>query len=313
MKQVGKIALMLLLPVTVLMSGCIKEDLDDCRNVSFSFRYLADGDKNVLPQYINKINLYVFNEENRLVDTQYYNQDALKSDDTDPTFRLPEGTYTVVALGNVYERTAISGLETYGWETTIFHHPGWKTDEVISGHDHNYLGRKTIHVPGGNVYLHEVVDLYSSHINVSVEVQGLKIPTDTRANVTYELSFENANAETNFKNEIVAGKRGTCYPEFTLDAASRIYRTDPDFALFRMDRGGVLTDDCCRHMLVLRDAVTDEILTTVDIRGFLEKNKDKVDVTKQEALLPIFIKFTPVEVTVELPEWYIKDVTPGWQ
>ena len=53
MKLLKKHILLSLVPV--LTTGCIKEDMDDCENVAICFRYKADGDKDVLRQYMDKI------------------------------------------------------------------------------------------------------------------------------------------------------------------------------------------------------------------------------------------------------------------
>lgn len=100
MKQLKKLILLSLVPV--LTTGCIKEDMDDCENVAICFRYKADGDKDVLRQYMDKIDLYVFDANNRLVDQRTYNQDALNPAQEAPSFKLPQGTYSVVAVGNAY-------------------------------------------------------------------------------------------------------------------------------------------------------------------------------------------------------------------
>ena len=52
--------IMFILLVSVLTSSCIKDDFDDCDNVTIYFQYLADGDKDVLYQYMSKVDLYVF-------------------------------------------------------------------------------------------------------------------------------------------------------------------------------------------------------------------------------------------------------------
>ena len=39
--------ILMALVATVLTTGCIKDDLDDCDNVTIYFQYLADGDKDV--------------------------------------------------------------------------------------------------------------------------------------------------------------------------------------------------------------------------------------------------------------------------
>ena len=61
----------------VLATGCIKEDFDDCDNVTIYFQYLADGDKDVLYQYMDKVDLYVFDEGGHILGVGTYNQDEL--------------------------------------------------------------------------------------------------------------------------------------------------------------------------------------------------------------------------------------------
>lgn len=48
--------------VPALFTGCIKEDMDDCMNVAVCFQYNADGQDNVLQNYIHDINLYAFTQ-----------------------------------------------------------------------------------------------------------------------------------------------------------------------------------------------------------------------------------------------------------
>ena len=105
MKHIGKI--LCSLAVVVLAAGCIKEDLDDCWNVSLYFQYLADGDKDVLSQYVEKVDLYVYNEADELVAKESYNQDELINFQATPHFRLEPGRYRVVVVGNAHDRTAV--------------------------------------------------------------------------------------------------------------------------------------------------------------------------------------------------------------
>ena len=105
MKQMYRLMLGLL--VTVLMGSCIKEDYDDCDNVSITFEYLADGDRNVLSQFIDKIDLYVFEAGGPLVDVYQYSSNEIGGE---IEFKLPAGTYEVVAVGNAFERTAVTDV-----------------------------------------------------------------------------------------------------------------------------------------------------------------------------------------------------------
>ena len=298
-----------LLLVPVLMTGCIKEDMDDCNNVSISFRYYADGDADVLRQYVDKIDLHVFNARNQLVSMITYSQDDLAKDGQTPQFRLSPGTYRMVAVGNAHERTRVEGA---GGNADLDHlfiqHPNLGTPEAIDGHDHNYMGQQEITVSEGNRHLHETVRLYSSHINVSVEIHGLSADM---AKGPYTLRFDETNAQTTFNNEINPGQTGTCHPALQYDGSTDTYRTDDDLALFRMDSHGQLDADLCRHMLRLTDA-DGNLLAERAVYDYLLENSGTIDVTRQEAELPISINFTPLGVTIEVPSWYVEDIDPDW-
>ena len=182
MKQLKKLILLSLVPV--LTTGCIKEDMDDCENVAICFRYKADGDKDVLRQYMDKIDLYVFDANNRLVDQRTYNQDALNPAQEAPSFKLPQGTYSVVAVGNAYGKTQVKDINSTDLSQIYIQHPNWGTASAVDGHDHNYMGSKQITVPGSNKFLRDTLDLFSSHINVDIEIHGLPAPGEaTRAGI----------------------------------------------------------------------------------------------------------------------------------
>ena len=106
-------------------------------------------------------------------------------------------------------------------------------------------------------------------------------------------------------------KKGTCYPELVYDSQTGVYHTN-DLTLFRMDHNDVLSPVCCTHLLRLEDA-DGNTLVTGSIYNYLQQHLKSIDVTKQEAYLPISIVFTPVGVTIKVPSWYVEDVTPDWQ
>lgn len=303
-----------LLLVAFLIAGCIREDMDDCKNVAVFFRYDADGQVDVLKQYIDKIDLYIFDESHRLVRIIAFDQDDFaEGTDIAPQFRLSAGKYTLVAVGNAYDRTTVEGLNTADFSRMFIQHPQWGNEGLISGHDHNYMGQREIVVPSNNEYLYETVRLYSSHIDVDVEIHGF--PTaevdGQRGVLPCTLSFEDSNAQTDFNNEINAGQTCCVVPDLHYDATTDTWHTR-DFTLFRMDRQGTLDAGLCCHRLRLEDAEGNP-LAEFDMAGYLEQHRDVIDVTRQEARLPISIVFTPLGVTIKIPAWYIEDITPGWQ
>ena len=323
MKHWKNIVLPLLL-VPVLVTGCIKDDFDDCDNVTIYFQYLADGDEDVLYRYMDKVDLYVFDENGHILGSGTYNQEQLSSFAAVPSFKLTPGRrYQVVAVGNAYDATQVVNLDATSFDDIFIQHPNWGTGEAVTEHDHNYMGQQVFQMPEGEfVVYRDTVTLYSSHIDVDIRVTGLPAPAEaasmlgvqTRAegDLPIRLRIENSNAQTSFNNEINQGETGTIYPELSYDEETGAYRTADDFCLFRMDCDGELDANCCDHTLVLETADGQELVRG-SIYDYLRRNEDVIDVTKQEALLPIEINFTPTQVEIKLPQWYVEDITPGWQ
>lgn len=317
MKYLQLIILSLL--VSVLTSSCIKDDFDDCDNVTIYFQYRADGDKDVLYQYMSKVDLYVFDSNGHILGVGSYNQDELTKFEAVPSFKLRPGQrYKVVAVGNPYDHTEVVNYATETDFANIYlQDPAWSDPNVpVTNHDYNYLGEKEFVMPDQEgVMYRDTVTLYSSHVKVDVEIHGLPAPDASRqdAGIPYQLSFENSNAQTSFENEVNLSEKGTIYPELIYDNENQCYRTQ-NLALFRMDDStGELSSDYCEHTLVLTDKSTGRELARGSLYNYLMRNADVIDVTKQEAFLPISLEFKNLDVTIKVPDWYIQDVTPGWE
>lgn len=296
MKHIGKI--LCSLAVVVLAAGCIKEDLDDCWNVSLYFQYLADGDKDVLSQYVDKVDLYVYNEQDELVESVSYHQDELINFQATPHFRLEPGRYRVVTVGNAHDQTVVVNEASGDYDNIYIQHPNWETGDVVTGHDHNYMGDCYFEI-GADKLVRDTITMESAHIDVVVEIKGAAV--GSKADVGYTLTFENSNAQTSFENEVNPEAQGTCCPPLVYDEETGLLRTD-NLALFRMDSEG-----CCEHVMKLTDA-EGKVLATVDIDKYIEENE--VDIEAQEALLRIGIEFTQVGVVIRIPDWEIVDTTP---
>lgn len=211
MKQIRYIIMALV--AAVLTTGCVKEDLDECDNVTIYFQYLADGDKDVLYQYMSKVDLYVFDENGHILGVGSYNQDELKNFEVVPSFKLRLGQrYKVVAVGNAYDHTEVVNYATETNFANIYlQDPAWSDPDIpVTNHDYNYLGEKEFVMPQQEgVMYRDTVTLYSAHIKVDVEIHGLPAPDVTRqdAGIPYELSFENSNAQTSLKMKLIWNKR----------------------------------------------------------------------------------------------------------
>ena len=308
-----KIILMTLL-VFVLPSSCVKEDLDDCNNVTIYFQYLADGDTDVLYQYMSKVDLYVFDESGHIMGVGHYTQDELTNFAAVPSFQLQPGKrYKVVAVGNAYDHTQVVNLNATSFSDIYIQSPFWNDDSSpVTNHDDNYLGQKEFVMPEQEgVMYRDTVTLYSAHIDTEIEIHGLPAPEAGSA-IPYELSLENSNAQTSFENEINTGEKGTIYPELIYDAERQCSRTD-DFALFRLDHNQSVDETTCAHVLVLKEKESGRELLRGNLLKYLNIHQNDINVTKQEALLPLSIVFDQLDVEIKLPDWYIEDLNPGWE
>lgn len=312
MKRLNHIVWILML-VPVLVTSCIKDNLEDCHNVTIHFQYLADGDENVLYQYMDKVDLYVFDEGGHILGAGTYNQDQLKNFSAVPSFKLTPGKrYKVVAVGNAYNHTQVVNLtSSTSFDNIFLQDPNWGISDPVSSHDDNYIGQKEFVMPEGNLIMyHDTVTLYSSHVDVDIEIVGWPAPS-VRNEMPLNVRLENSNAQISFNNEINLDEKGTCYPDLFYDSETGFYHTS-DLALFRMDHNGKLHPDYCEHELVLCTSDGKELVRE-NIFNYLNRYREYIDVTKQEAYLPIRIEFLETGIAIKLPEWYVEDVIPDWQ
>lgn len=304
---------LLFLAVVVLAAGCIKDDFDDCNNVTIDFIYKADGNTDVLGRYMTKIDLYVFDESGNFCELRSYGEDELKQGAY--SFRLAPGRYDVVAVGNPFDKTEVVNHNTArDFDNIFIQHPGFAAQSgSVSGHDDNYLGQKSIEIPSYKINTHETVELFSAHIDVDIEIKGFPAPGQG-GEMPFTLSIDQSNARTSFNNKIVGDAKGICHPVITYDAESGIYHSK-DLRLFRMDSNGKLEPAYCQHRLVLTETASGKELLRSSLYDYLKEHEDDIDVTRQEAYLPISIVYKGIglEAEINIPDWAIVGGEPEWK
>lgn len=297
--------------VPALFSGCVKEDMDDCMNVAVCFQYNADGQDNVLQNYIHDIDLYAFTPNGSIHSCIPVGREYLTNDKRFKEIQLPAGTYSLVAVANAYDKTEV---ETGGnsLAQTFIQHPQWQQTAALPGQDHNYLGHSDLQIPDYHTLQEITIQLFSAHIDAYVEVHGLQPPVRSGEATApaYRISITQANAQTNLLNQVRPGQWTTVAQDLHFDSATQTYQTT-DLTLFRMDSEGSVDESLCRHHIQLEDG-NGKVLASFPLSDYLKENAKYIDVTKQEAFLPISIKFTPVSVTIKVPSWYIEDLDPEW-
>ena len=295
-----KFLYLLLLAPVVLLASCIKEDYSDCERCTLTFSYTGDVTWDIFPEQITRVSLYVFNSEDRLVQTKLIEQNELKAFQG-TKLNLEPGDYRIIGIGNSFNKTEVTNLSSTSMSEIQFHHP--KADEggKVEGNDSLYLGQKMITIPSDYWY-EDDVPFRSSHLKVSYTVKDYVNPvaaeSSTRADGFLELRVKNLLPQTDFTNK-ANGQKMTYDPVLTLKPEKGEH-----YGYFNIMRHA--KDSDVEFELV--DKATGEVVHTLLLADFLNQFP-QIDVSKQEVLIPIIIEFG-MGVTVTVPDWLIEDRDP---
>ena len=294
--------------------SCIREDLfsecicggdGDTENGSqfLYFSYKGDGASEILAEKIKKVDLYVFDHEEKLVVSSEISSDQLEKDHG-TELQLGKGEYTVVALANKGERTQVSDLNTGNLDMIHFAHPGFfQNDETkLTGNDPNYLGRIQLSVEDETADIKDTISFVSSHIKIYIEIAGYETKTTPgKQGEQLKVVMDNMPCQVFFDNRIGPQQRNY-YPEIEKQENKDLYVGQ--LCTFRMTENHPV-------QIVLYAGESAEPFYTLDIEDFLKDNPE-IDLTKQEAELPLRIEFNGKDVGVGVPEpdWDIEEVFP---
>ena len=290
------------------LSSCIRADLSECQGHQpeeedkqiIYFRYTGDGTNDLLADKIKFADLYVFDENEQLVQTKEIGTKELAAEHG-TTLQLPAGSYQLVCLANAGERTQTSDLHTGNIATMYFAHPAYFTnqEEALTGNDPIYHGDLTLNVEEGTEQHN--LDFHSSHLRVYMEIIGYDtfIAKEDDTN-TLSVQLENAPCRVFFDNRVCPSTR-TYYPELNKQKGKDTYIGQLN--TYRPDEN--------HPMQVCLYNGSAEPFYTFDVAEFVEANPE-IDLAKEEAELPIRIEFKgkDVSVSITVPHWDIEEVFP---
>ncbi len=287
----------------LLLTSCIKESYEDCEMVTLTFSYAGDVDWDIFPEQITDVSLYVFDANDRLVQTKRIEQRALKAFQG-TTLDLDAGTYRVVGVGNCFDKTEVNNTSATDMDQIYFNHPNARKGGVVEGNDSLYLGTKVINIPKDE-FVEEDVPFRSSHLKVSYKVEIVNLK-EAPAEPMYELRVKNLLPYTNFNN-VAHGDKMTYNPTLKVDAATGNHST-----YLNIMRHAKQSD----VVFELVEAGSDNVVNSLRLEDFLAAYP-QIDVTKQEVLIPIVVKLIYVngictDVNITIPDWMIEDITPGF-
>ncbi len=282
---------------------CIREDLDDCYSVNhLIFSYKGDDIKEIFPEKINRVELFVFDDENNFVESLVV-PDEQVAQRTATLPPLKEGTYRIVCIGNTYS-TGTDGLDSRNYRNMYFASDDCLSGAQMHGDDSLYYASALYEVESYLTQTEEktqVVEFASSHYDLLVEVVGLPADNNTKAGSSARLEMCGLTPRTDFENEVTGASTDyeleTSYAAGILSARTNIMRHSNH-------------EDVNLHFYA---AGASEPTVTVNLAEFLAANP-LVDCRKHEVLIPIrIIVGNNAEVTITVPEWYIEQVIPDFE
>ena len=284
-----------------LSTSCIREDLSDCFSTNtLLLSYKGDGETEIFGDKICRVEMYVFDAENRCVANGVLPPNEVEA----RAAKLPQlkpGDYRIVCLGNTHH-TQVDNVASCDFSRITFADGGYFAGETVSGNDSLYYASASYTAEpydAGREDRTQVVGFASSHYKVSVEVAGVPA-SGQRADGTLVLELCNVSPCTDFENR-ACGEATTYRLESKYDVGRALLTARANIMRHKNHEDVALC---------VRPASGGEPLAEVNFAEFLAMHEDVIDCTRQEVLIPIRIEFKSGSVSITVPEWYVDEVKP---
>lgn len=326
--------------VALFTSACspFYDDLSQCRGTYLAFSYHADDDETVehLPEYLHRIDLFIYNEQNALVERHVLTQETLDrfAAPTRPSIMLDlaPGSYRAVAVGNLFDASRLVGESEYNASAQVLHKDQpQEGGGVSSGYDSLYLGECSLSVVAGDK-TENLLIFYSQHVQIDAR---LSCADKAAASAWYTAqkthhftltmgAMPSAFALTPYTENPLEGIRSgsLTYQRMPLLPREQEHHFALQYNILRFNPKDAAS-------VVLHDGET--ALCSVDfplylssaINAFLQAKKEGRNYHNsfydcdrqrimQEAVIPIYFIQKPVDMTVTIAPWSANQVSPSF-
>lgn len=302
--------------LAVLFAGCIKEDRDNClqdNNVEVHFFYTDADDGLGLTDYIQSIDLFVFDDNHKFVEQHHIRESALQTSNV-KMLTLPEGTYYLVAWANVGSNSAYNTC-TVGvtdFDDCVIQIDGNATetgDEIYYApykEKPSHTRGTLLHTRATDFALHQLVssntntvvkemDFVRAHRSIHVWVQGYE--DNTVPGTTPTVRAKELLADYNFGFEPM----GTCC--VLEQCPSAVSRADSYLKASFHSGMGAIDSSMEIELLQGSDATT---RATVNLLQFVTENA--IESTDD---IDVLISFASYGIEISVPAWDDTPVGPG--
>lgn len=285
-----------------LLTGCIREDRSDCScDVFLDFLYTGDGQTDIFPDKIDKVNMYVYSAADRSLAGEYELDKAALTEHQGIHLYLRPGNYRIVCWGNAADRTHIHKV----YDEAKVAEPVWfKSDEFFTGNDELYFSELEISVPETLRDVEETCNFECSHIDMYVQLKGFKGaigPDGQKADIV--VAHTGLPAYTDFFNVPAQNEKCEVIPEI---------HDDPDNEDSYILKYPVLRFSEQEETAIdIRDLEGNSILDEgpISVTDFIRNYGVEIDGVQEAS---VAIKLTLGPIGVEVADWNIVDVKPGF-
>ena len=285
-----------------LLTGCIREDRSDCScDVFLDFLYTGDGQTDIFPDKIDKVNMYVYSAADRSLAGEYELDKAALTEHQGIHLYLRPGNYRIVCWGNAADRTHIHKV----YDEAKVAEPVWfKSDEFFTGNDELYFSELEISVPETLRDVEDTCNFECSHIDMYVQLKGFKGaigPDGQKADIA--VAHTGLPAYTDFFNVPAQNEKCEVIPEI---------HDDPDNEDSYILKYHVLRFSEQEETAIdIRDLEGNSILDDgpISVTDFISNYGVEIDDVQEAS---VAIKLTLGPVGVEVADWNIVDVKPGF-